>query len=334
MPPFEPGAAKPADSEFWRKSLLRTNSTFQDAITNLNKFGIKIVLVVNDNGQLEGTISDGDIRRNLLRGVRLDASVNDIVHTNALVVPPDLSRSMVVELMEANNIQQIPVVDARRNVVGLHLWNQISVQTKRQNIFVIMAGGKGTRLAPHTETCPKPMLPVAGKPMMEHIVLRARAEGFSNFVFAIHHLGDMVENYFGDGSKLDVDIRYLREEAPLGTAGALQLFESMPSEPFVVTNGDVLTDIQYGELLEFHVRHKASATMAVRQHEWQNPFGVVHTRGIEITKIEEKPLVRSHINAGVYVLDPKAILLLNPGEQCDMPTIFEQMKAKSELTLA
>jgi NDP-sugar pyrophosphorylase family protein len=166
--------------------------------------------------------------------------------------------------------------------------------------MVIMAGGKGTRLHPLTDNCPKPMLRITGKPILEHIIERAKIEGFSHFVLAINYLGNMIEEYFGNGHALGVNIDYLREEKPLGTAGALSLLNPRPDIAFVVTNGDVLTDIRYGEVLDFHLQHHAKATMAVRIHEWQNPFGVVKTQGIEIIGYEEKPLSRSHINAGVY----------------------------------
>jgi NDP-sugar pyrophosphorylase family protein len=239
-----------------------------------------------------------------------------------------------MQLMVANKIQQIPVVDEHRRVVGLHLWDEVSTPPTRSNVMVIMAGGMGTRLRPHTENCPKPMLSVAGKPMLEHIIERAKLEGFSHFVLAIHYLGHMVEGYFADGERLGVRIDYLREQTPLGTAGALGLLNPRPEAAFVVTNGDVITDIRYGELLDFHVRHNAAATMAVRVHEWQHPFGVVQTQGVEIIGFEEKPVARSHINAGVYALHPDALNLLSGDTHCDMPTLFERLQAESKRTVA
>jgi NDP-sugar pyrophosphorylase family protein len=290
--------------------------------------------VGNEAGELEGTISDGDIRRGLLKGLDLDSPIASIIHRNALVVPPEMGRDMVMQLMVANKIQQIPVVDEHRRVVGLHLWDEVSTPPTRSNVMVIMAGGMGTRLRPHTENCPKPMLSVAGKPMLEHIIERAKLEGFSHFVLAIHYLGHMVEGYFADGERLGVRIDYLREQTPLGTAGALGLLNPRPEAAFVVTNGDVITDIRYGELLDFHIRQNAAATMAVRVHEWQHPFGVVQTQGVEIIGFEEKPVARSHINAGVYALHPDALNLLSGDTHCDMPTLFERLQAESKRTVA
>ena len=320
--------------ERWRQAVLPAHATIEQAIRNLEKAAIKIVLVVNEAHELEGTLSDGDIRRGLLKGLDLNSPIESVTHRNALVVPLEMGRELVVQLMVANKILQIPVVNEQRHVVGLHLWDEITTPPVRPNLMVIMAGGMGTRLRPHTETCPKPLLPVAGKPMLEHIIERAKLEGFSHFVLAIHYLGQMIEDYFGNGERLDVQIEYLQEQSPLGTAGALGLLNPRPDAPFVVTNGDVITDIRYGELLDFHARYEAVATMAVRVHEWQHPFGVVQTQGIEIVGFEEKPIARTHINAGVYALSPEALSVLGTNSPCDMPALFERLQAQAKRTVA
>ena len=320
--------------EIWRQAILPAHATIAQAIRNLDQVAIKIVLVTNEAGELEGTISDGDIRRGLLRGLDLNSPIASVIHRNALVVPREMGREMVMQLMAANKIQQIPVVDEHQLVIGLHLWDEIATPPRRSSLMVIMAGGMGTRLRPHTENYPKPLLPIAGKPMLEHIIERAKVEGFSHFVLAIHYLGYMIEDYFGNGDRLDVRIDYLRENFPLGTAGALGFLNPRPAAPFVVTNGDVITDIRYGELLDFHMRHDAAATMAVRVHEWQHPFGVVQTQGIDIVGFEEKPVARSHINAGVYALDPDALDVLSADAHCDMPTLFERLLAQAKRTVA
>jgi dTDP-glucose pyrophosphorylase len=322
-----------ASDEIWRQAIIPAKSTIQDVILNLDQVAIKIVLVINDEGELEGTISDGDIRRGLLKRLTLNSKIESVIHRNALVVPPDMRTEMVMQLMIANKIQQIPVVDEHHHVVGLHLWDEITTPPKRTNMMVIMAGGKGTRLMPHTQDCPKPMVLVSGKPMLEHIIERAKLEGFTHFVLAIYYLGHMIENYFGNGEHLDVQIDYLREKSPLGTAGALSLLTPRPDAPFVVTNGDVITDIRYSELLDFHVRHDSTATMAVRVHEWQHPFGVVHTQGVDIVGIEEKPITHSHINAGVYVLEPEALGYLHDENTCDMPMLFGRIQEQGKRTV-
>jgi len=323
-----------ATEEVWRQATLLENSTIGQAILNLNQGGIRIVLVVDKDTKLIGTISDGDIRRGLLKGLDLNSPISSIVHHNPLVVTPEMSREMVIQLIMANKVHQIPVVDGCQKLVGLHLWDEITTSPARPNVMVIMAGGKGTRLMPHTQNCPKPMVIVAGKPMLEHIIERGKLEGFGHFVLAIHHLGNIIESHFGNGDRLGVKIDYLREQAPLGTAGALSLLTPKPDAPFVVTNGDVISGIRYGELLDFHNRYQASGTMAVRTHEWQHPFGVVQMRGVEIIGFEEKPVLRSQINAGVYVLSPEVLNELTAEALCDMPTLFERLQAKNKRTVA
>jgi len=318
----------------WHRVILSINSNIEDAIHVLNNVALKIVLVTDTNGVLVGTISDGDIRRGLLQGLNLSSPVESIVHHDAVIVTPEADRNLVLQLMASNKIQQVPIVNENMHVIGLHLWDEVSTPSVRTNIMVIMAGGKGTRLHPQTENCPKPLLLIGGKPILEHIIDRAKAEGISHFVLAIYHLGHMIEEYFGDGKRFGVNIEYLREESPLGTAGALSLLSPIPNSSFLVTNGDVITDIHYGELLDFHQQQQATATMAVRVYEWQNPFGVVETEGIEITGYEEKPISRSQINAGVYVIEPAALSQLVNAEVCDMPTLFERLKSQAERIVA
>ncbi len=320
-------------AEAWRRALLHKHSTIKEAIRSLNESATKIVLVIEDDEILVGTLTDGDIRRGLLKGIGLDSPVGLIVHQDALVVSPQMNREAALDLMQANVINALPVVAENRRVVGLHLLNELLLPAWRSNVMVIMAGGLGTRLKPYTENCPKPLLPIGGKPMLEHIIERARSEGFRHFVLAVYYLGHMIEEHFGDGSLWDVEIEYLREQSPLGTAGALSLLKDVKGIPFVVTNGDVLTDIRYGELLDFHCQHQAVATMAVRQYEWQHPFGVVKIKGVDMVGFEEKPVTRTHINAGVYVLEPMVLDFLANSGHCDMPTLFARIQEVGRRTI-
>lgn len=321
------------DLQTWRTTLLPLGSTIQQAIHSLENSSMQIVLIVSQSNKLAGTLTDGDIRRAFLKGYKLDSVIDEVIHRTPLAVPSEIARDIVLQLMQINKIHQLPIVDQDGVVVGLHVWDSLIAPVALENWMVIMAGGKGTRLRPHTENCPKPMLEVGGKPMLEHIIERAVADGFQNFVISLHYLGQMIEDYFGDGSKYGVRIEYLREESPLGTAGCLSLLAKTPEFPFIVTNGDVLTDIHYNEFLDFHNRYEASATMAVKQHEIQNQFGVVQTRGVEIEGFEEKPIYRSHVNAGIYVLNPDALKSLEYKQHCDMPALFERIKKKSGRTI-
>ena len=277
----------------WKKALLASDVSIQQAISNLDSSGLQIAMIVGPDGKLAGTLTDGDIRRGLLRGMPLTNPIQDIIQREPLVVPPHMSRDAVVKLMGTSKIHQLPVVDENGVLVGLHVWDELLGVRSRDNVMVVLAGGKGTRLRPHTENCPKPMLPVRGKPMLEHIVDRARRQGFTRFVFAINYLGHQIEDYFADGGRWQVEISYICETSPLGTAGALGMLKPLPSEPVLVTNGDLVTDVNYSEMLDFHIQQEAAATMAVRSHEWQNPFGVVQTDGMSIVGFEEKPVWRT-----------------------------------------
>ena len=321
------------EKEIWHKIILKENITVAEVIQNLEEMRLKIVLIVNENGSFIGSICDGDVRRGLLKGLDIKSNISEIINRDALVVPIEMKRSLVKQLMIVNKIQQIPVVDQTHNIIGLHLWDDILLPKVKGNTMVIMAGGKGIRLRPQTEKCPKPMLLVKEKPMLEHIILSAKSEGFSHFIIAINYLGHMIEDHFGNGEGLGINIKYLREESFLGTAGALNLIDPIPEKPFVVTNGDVIADIRYGEVLDFHELHNSSATMAVKSFELQHPFGVVQTEGVNVIGFEEKPTYKSYINAGIYVLEPESLKFLS-GEHCDMPDLFERLQKNNNKTVA
>ncbi len=318
----------------WTKTLLSPVGCIGDAIKILNDTGLRIVLVADSDLKLVGTVTDGDIRRGLLRDLTLASPISEVINSNPIVVRQNFAREVVLEIMSSHKIFQIPVVDEGLKLVGLHVRNEQNTHAARDNVVVIMAGGKGTRLLPKTEKTPKPMLRLGVKPILEHIIERAKAEGFSRFVLAIHHLGEVIEEYFGDGKSLGVNISYVKEKTPLGTAGALSLIEPKPSQPIIVTNGDVLTDVKYGDILDFHIHSNGKATMAVQVKEWQNPYGVVNTDGIEITNYEEKPITRTLINAGVYVVNPAVLELITSSTPCDMPLLFELAREKGMKTVA
>jgi dTDP-glucose pyrophosphorylase/predicted transcriptional regulator len=309
--------------DLWRDSIVKINTPIKIAIERLNKVGIKIALVLDENFRLLGTISDGDFRRGMLSGLTLEDTVEKIMNKNPRTVNEGTSRLEILKLMNDTKISQIPIVDRNNFVIGLHLWDDISVQAKYSNIMVIMAGGKGSRLHPQTENRPKPMLLVAGIPILEHIIKRARSQGFNHFIIAINYLGQIIEDYFKDGHEFGVKIEYLHEDVPLGTAGALSLLSHKPERAFIVTNGDVITDINYSDFLEYHTVQNAAATVAVHTHEFQIPYGVVQINGLEVESYEEKPIVSSLINAGVYALDPDILDLITEPKFRDMPELLD-----------
>jgi len=309
--------------DLWREVIVELDTPIKIAIERLNKVGIKIALVLDKNYRLLGTISDGDFRRGMLSGLTLEDTVEKIMNKNPRTVNEGTSRLEIFRLMNDTKILQIPIVDRNNIVTGLHLWDAISVQAKYSNIMVIMAGGKGSRLHPQTENRPKPMLLVAGIPILEHIIKRARSQGFNHFIIAVNYLGQIIEDYFKDGHEFGVKIEYLHEDIPLGTAGALSLLSHKPEKAFIVTNGDVITDINYSDFLDYHTVQNAAATVAVHTHEFQIPYGVVQINGFEVESYEEKPIVSSLINAGVYALEPDILDYIKEPRYRDMPEILD-----------
>lgn len=318
----------------WKKCLLNASASIEDAIKSLITSSLRIALVIDENSQLIGSITDGDIRRGLLRGLNLLSPVVEVMNRNPIVVTSETMREEVVGLMSENRLYQIPIVDGNRRIRGLHVWDEFQSPRKKSNVIVIMAGGRGTRLLPLTKNTPKPMLLIEGKPILEHIIARAKSQGFSNFVLAIHHLGEVIEDYFGDGSSIGVNISYLREQSALGTAGALSLMTQEPSEPIIVINGDVITDILYEDMLNFHLQNQATATMAVQAYETQIPYGVVKTKGIAIERFEEKPVQRFLINAGVYILEPTCLAMLKKNKVAFMTDFFDFLLQNGFSTIA
>lgn len=317
----------------WTATLIGPDADLHAAIAHLDRAGQQILVVVDPARRLLGTLTDGDVRRALLRGLSLASRVEEAMSRTPMVVGPDLDRGSVLNLMRVNKLRQLPILDAAGRVAGLHVWDQVLAAPARDNLIVLMAGGFGKRMMPFTETVPKPMLEVAGKPLLQHALERAQADGFRRFLISLHYLPDVIRGHFGDGSAFGVEIDYVFEDTPLGTAGALSLIADGPALPFVVANGDVLTDVRFSDMLEFHSSFDAAATMAVREHQYHNPFGVVQTDGMVITGFEEKPIWRTRINAGLYVLNPGALDLLVQGEHCNMPTLFDRLRHRGARTI-
>ena len=307
----------------WTETVVSLDSTVQEAIRNLNDTGARIVLVTDSELKFVGVVVDGDIRRGMLRGVTLVDKVAAIVNHDARVVSPGISRSDALKLMEAWNVSHLPVVDPAGKLCGLHSVMDALLSGNRTNIFLIMAGGFGTRMGAQTLKTPKPMLEVAGKPMLEHLVIRAKKSGFVNFAISVHHQGKVIEDYFGDGANLGIRITSLREQLPLGTAGSLTLLSPVPMEPIVVSNADLVSTVDFGALLDFHVNQCSDITMAVQDHELQNPFGVVKISEGKVVEIVEKPVISSKISAGIYVLNPSVIASIPQDESCDMPFVLQ-----------
>lgn len=317
-----------------RKLCIPVSSTIKEAIQNLNRSSHKIVCIIDKQKKLLGIINDGDIRRGLLKGYTLKDKVDKILQKKPLVVLPSMKYDAVLTIMQERKILQIPIVDNKNKICGIHLWSSHDKEDRSTNTVIVMAGGRGSRMGSFTEACPKPLLLIAGKPILERIIENARESGFQKFIFTVHYLAEKIKNRFGNGSNLGVKIAYLTEKTPLGTAGALSLLSPKPQSPFIVLNGDVLSDINLREILKFHESQRAEATMAVRLHEIKNPFGVVNLNGLNIQSFEEKPLYKNHVNAGIYVLNPSVLSFLRRGAYCDMPELFMRLKKQNRKIIA
>jgi dTDP-glucose pyrophosphorylase len=318
----------------WQKSKLAPSASIRSAIESLNETGLKICLIVSPNDVLLGVVGDGDIRRGILKGFELDSPVSEIINDHPVSARPEMTRSEVLELMRIKDIFQLPLVDQKGIVIGLQVWDTASLVEELPNTMVIMAGGLGRRLMPYTQDCPKPMLLVDGRPILEHIIDNAIEQGFRKFILSVGYMAHMIEDHFGDGAHKKITVTYTRESEPLGTAGALSLIGEKIEVPMVVTNGDIFTDINYEDVLNFHSKNKADATMVVKQYAWQHPFGVIEMSGFDIKKIVEKPIYKSHINTGIYVFSPRVLETLERNKYIDMPTFFDSLRTQNHKTVA
>jgi dTDP-glucose pyrophosphorylase len=301
---------------------LPESATIREVVERLDRSPIKMVLVVDTAGVLVATATDGDVRRGLLAGHNLDDGVSRIARREFISAGQDAPASERDTKLVTHGIAYLPILDTGGRIVGLHSSLKTAAREAFPNTVVIMAGGLGMRLRPMTETTPKPMLPVAGKPMLEHIIEGLRNEGFLDIVVSINYLGHQIQEYFGDGAPFGVNISYVAEDKPLGTGGALSLLERDFSEPLVVMNGDVLMAAKVSDLVHYHSDNGAEVTVGVKILETQIPFGVMSLDGARIVGLEEKPTYRDYVNAGIYVINPSVLEEIPKGERFDMPSVL------------
>jgi dTDP-glucose pyrophosphorylase len=303
-------------------------ASVKDVVESLTLSGLRLCLVVDEHSKLFGIVSDGDIRRGLLAGKGLDDPVVEIMNRGFASAPDALGLVDLVSQARAKEISHIPLVDAEGRVTGLFVDQIDGGISHLPNVVVIMAGGMGMRLRPLTETTPKPMLSVAGKPMVQHTIEALRSEGFRDIVISLNYLGEQIEQHFGDGADFGVNISYVTEKEPLGTAGALSLISQTFTDPVVVVNGDLLLLAKISDMLEYHQSHEAEITVGVKVLDTQIPFGVVEVDGSRVMGITEKPVYRDFVNAGVYVLEPRIVEGLTAGARIDMPELVETAIAR------
>lgn len=304
---------------------VRPDQSIRDAISSIDKSNGEIALVVDAALRLLGSVTDGDIRRGLLQGRQLDEPVSSIMNRQPKFVDADAPPIEASRLMRRLDIDQIPMLDDEGRVVDIIFRRDLGRVTQDSPLVVIMAGGKGERLRPITEQIPKPMIPLGGRPILETIIQRFKTQGFSRFALCVNYRAEVIREHFGDGEAFGVEIDYVEEPKRLGTAGALSLLRTRPDSPIIVTNGDVLTTMDYRKLLEFHYMHAAWATMCLNIFKYQLPYGAVEVDGHRILKVTEKPVQQFFINAGVYAISPAAFDLVPADTYFDMTTLFERI---------
>lgn len=310
----------------WKSTILKSDSSIKEAVQNLVDSSLQIVLVVSKNHKLIGTVTDGDIRRGILAGVSLSDKVETIMKRDPIKITNKLDEKTIEFIMRANSLLQLPIVDKNNRIKGLHIWNEYFNKDLKENTVVIMAGGFGKRMLPETKSVPKPLIKVNNKPILEHIIINIRSFGFKNIVITTHYLSDKIKKYFKDGKKLGVNIIYTKEKKPLGTCGALSLIKFKKKEPIIITNGDVISEINFSEILKYHKFHNADATIAVRNINQQNQFGVIESSGIEVDNIIEKPIMKIPVNAGIYVLNKDLIKRIPKNKRMDMTNFLLNLK--------
>ena len=314
----------------WKQAIVSPGASIRDAIKVIDQEALRIALVVNEQFNLLGIVTDGDVRRGLLRKVRLEDNVILVMNPNPLVCTPMDSLEAIQVELKRKMLLHMPVVDDGC-LVNL-ITTQILQKKQYENPVFLMAGGFGTRLSPLTDNCPKPLLKVGGKPILETILENFVSSGFKNIFISLHYMPEMVKDHFGDGSKWGANITYIYEDIPLGTGGALGLLpEDIPKLPLIMMNGDVLTQVDCVNLLKFHEEHEGVATMCVREYGLQVPYGVIQAEGHKITDIVEKPVHNFFVNAGIYVLDPEVVSQVDSNQRIDMPSLLESMIKQNEV---
>ncbi len=316
-------------SDNWKKALVGPGASVREAMEAMGKSRQHVVMVVDGDGKLLGTVTDGDIRRGILRSLSLEEPIGKIMNQEPFTALAGNGAQARLALMQTNDIQHLPVLDNEGRVAGLCRIEDLlqPEAAEKKNWVGLMAGGLGNRLRPLTEETPKPLLSIGGRPILETIIRGMAEQGFSRIYLSVNYKAEMVKSHFGDGKKLGLEIRYLEETEQLGTAGALGLITQKHDLPLIVMNADLLTKVDFASLLSYHAGHKAAVTVCVREFAMQVPYGVVDLEQNNIRKIDEKPLHTFIGNAGIYVLDPDVLGAIAKNKYLDMPDLLHRLMA-------
>jgi len=308
-----------------KKIKLSERASIKEALKVIGEGAIKLAIVVDDNDRLIGTLSDGDIRRGLLKGLGTNDPIQSLIVKEPIVIKNKESKEQTLKLAISKKVHHIPVVDDNGVLINIEEVNYPAIPDKKNNKVILMVGGLGTRLGNLTKDTPKPMLKVGNKSILQTIVEGFANYGYTNITMCLNYKSHIIQDYFGDGSKFGINLDYILEEKRLGTAGALSLIKENPDDPFFVMNGDILTDANIEDIHDCYVSSNAEALMCVREYDYQVPYGVVKTSNNTIVSIEEKPTQKFFVNAGIYMLSPKVLEYIPQKEFFNMTTLFEKL---------
>jgi dTDP-glucose pyrophosphorylase len=308
----------------WKQILLKPDNTLEEAIKTLHEGGCRITLIIDDDGKLLGTLTDGDVRRALIKHISMDDLVVEVMNNKPETALKSDQRRQILSMMRKKKFLHMPIVNEQGVLVGLETLQHLIKNISYDNPVLLMAGGFGTRLLPLTKETPKPLLKVGKLPILETIITQFIDAGFHNFYISTHYKSEMVRKHFGDGSAWGVSIQYIHETKPMGTAGSLGLLpRDIQDLPILVMNGDLLTKVNFEHLLEFHKEQGGVATMCVREYDFQVPYGVIESKECRITSIVEKPVHQFFVNAGIYVLNPALVKSVDGKTYLDMPSLLK-----------
>ena len=304
----------------WKKSLCDYKMTIKDVILNLKQTGLKISLIHNKN-KLVGIITDGDIRKGLLKGKNLNDQITDIINRRPIIVSKNLSYSDIVKIINSKKIDHLPHIDKSKNILNLYIRENIS--NYKKNLCVIMAGGFGERLKPYTNKIPKPLLKIKKKEMLKILLDHILEFNFKNFIITTHYKKDLIKKFIKNNYKFDC--QFTEESKPLGTAGALSLIKK-PTLDFIVCNCDIVTNIDFDEVLNFHILNNSDATVVLKKIKSKSPYGEVKFSGINITEFYEKRENENFVIAGIYIFSPKVLKILKKNQNIDMITFLKKIQ--------
>lgn len=322
-----------SDENFLRKISVTPDISIKNTIKIINSTSFQVAVVVDKKEKYLGIVTDGDIRRGLINNITINQKINKIYNKKTITLRQNKSTTFAKELMKKKKIEHLPILNKNKNLTGIHFKENFYTKTNFMNPVILMAGGKGKRMRPLTFKIPKPMIKLKNIPILEHIILKLKKEKFKNFYIAVNYLKEKIIKYFKNGEKYNVNIAYIKEAKPLGTAGSIKMLDNKLNLPIIICNGDVLSKVNAESILKFHNLKKSFATMGVIEYEHRNPFGVISAKNFNFLSIKEKPIKKYYVSAGIYVLNSEVVKFLKPNTKIDMPELFKKLKKKKLKTL-